>query len=133
MQISVYVEDITAIFVLGDVPPLEFRRRYPFAQLVATGRLHGGGETEWMQRTLARQAFVPLPFCWARNALHDVQPLPAAPVRLIEALREPAPAWHAAAGQGTGFAAAGGGAMLHSRPGPRHDLTTKRAGTILNT
>jgi hypothetical protein len=95
MQISVYVEDITAIFVLGDVPPLEFRRRYPFAQLVATGHLQRAGDTEWMQRTLGRQAFVPLPFCWARKALRDVQALPAVPVQLLEALREPAvPTWH---------------------------------------
>jgi hypothetical protein len=119
MQISVYVEDITAIFVLGDVPPLEFRRRYPFAQLVATGRLKLGGDTEWMQRTLGRQAFVPLPFCWARNALRDVQALPAAPVQLLEALREPTvPTWHVGDVDGIAPAAAADVAapapLLHS-------------------
>ena len=97
MQVSVYVEDITAIFVLGDVPPLEFRRRYPFAQLVATGRLHAAGETEWMHRTLGRQAFVPLPFCWARGTLHDLKPQPAAPAQVVDALKRPAvPVWQGA-------------------------------------
>ena len=91
MQISVYVEDITAIFVVGAVPPLEFRRRYPFAQLIATARLHLEDETQWMHRTLGRQRFVPLPFSWARTALRDVQPQPAVPGPLLEALREPAP------------------------------------------